>query len=306
MKCPKCGQVRVGSGACPNCGPLGTERGPAAPAVAMGALLAVLASLYLSMVLLHPNSRAEGSRADSGRSESVRLACAATVSIKSPWCVGSGFFVDRAGRVVTNRHVVELDAEVMEKLSSEREECRRYLWAADSGYSNSDPGQKVKARERVAEIDSILQLYGAEKRPPKITVITDSGKECEAILMRTSAAHDLALLSTTILPAPFLRMGDTEELKIGDPVYAIGCPLGLRQTVTAGILSGRVSIEGEGYLQTDAPINPGNSGGPLISLSGNAVGVNTLSARGGQGLGFAIPIETVRAEFQLKDMPSEK
>jgi len=281
------------------------DRRPSGAAVAMAVLLVVLASSYLALSLRSPRSWTWGGRTAGNDSDTVRKACAATVSIKTPWCVGSGFFVDPAGRVVTNRHVVDLDAEAIDKLSAEREECRQLLWASDSGFPTGQQGRESKARTRLAEIDSILQLYGKEKRSPKITIITESGAESEAVVMRTSEAHDLALLSTNVHPAPFLHLGGRDELKTGEPLYAIGSPLGLRQTVTAGILSGRVTIEGEDYLQTDAPINPGNSGGPLVSHAGFVVGVNSLSARGAQGLGFAIPIETVRSEFQLKDIPGE-
>jgi serine protease Do len=276
---------------------------PSAQSVIMGAALALLATLYLAVSVRHPGFLARADQTEGGRSEAVSAACSATVSIKSPWSVGSGFFVDPAGRVVTNRHVVELDTQAVDELSSEREECLRYLRAVDSGFGAGAKNEEPKARERLAEIDSILQLYAKERRVPKITIVTESGTESEAVLMRTSAAHDLALLSTNVHPAPFLRPVRADELKIGDPVFAVGSPLGLRQTVTAGILSGRVTIEGEHYLQTDAPINPGNSGGPLVSLSGRVMGVNTLAARGGQGLGFAIPIEVARKEFDLKDVP---
>jgi serine protease Do len=284
----------------------GAGEGPSTQAVIMGAALALAAVLYLSVAVRDPAFLSRDARPESGRSAAVGASCAATVSIKSPWCVGSGFFVDPAGRVVTNRHVVELGVEAIDDLSSEREECRRFLWASDSGFQAGEKDKNTKVRERLAEIDSILQLYAKERRPPKITIVTESGTESEAVVMRTSAKHDLALLSTSVHPAPFLRPAGGDELKVGDPVFAIGSPLGLRQTVTAGILSGRVTIEGEHYLQTDAPINPGNSGGPLVSLSGRVTGVNTLAAKGGQGLGFAIPIEVARREFELKDIPGDR
>jgi S1-C subfamily serine protease len=103
-------------------------------------------------------------------------------------------------------------------------------------------------------------------------------------------------------------LGDSEELVVGDPVVAIGSPLGLAGTVTSGIVSALdrpVRLAGEGSdtnavisaVQTDAPINPGNSGGALVDASGAVIGINTAIAStggGSIGLGFAIPIDTVR------------
>ncbi len=82
-------------------------------------------------------------------------------------------------------------------------------------------------------------------------------------------------------------------------MYTIGSPVGLRQTVTAGIFSGYRKREDNDqvYLQTDAAINPGNSGGPLIDEFGFVYGVNTMILRNTEGIGFAIPIETVFEEF---------
>jgi serine protease Do len=109
------------------------------------------------------------------------------------------------------------------------------------------------------------------------------------------------------------RIGDSEKLEVGEWVLAIGSPLGLEQTVTAGIVSGKgragrkVHMSGDrvrSYIQTDAKINPGNSGGPLANLSGEVVGINTLINLGpGGAYGFAIPINEVRRVSQvlLKD-----
>ncbi|MEO5770232.1 MAG: PDZ domain-containing protein, partial [Polyangia bacterium] len=109
------------------------------------------------------------------------------------------------------------------------------------------------------------------------------------------------------------RLGDSEHVDVGEWVLAIGSPLGLEQTVTAGIISGkgragrRVHMSGDrvrSYIQTDAKINPGNSGGPLATLNGEVVGINTLINAGpGGAYGFAIPINEVRRVSQvlLKD-----
>lgn len=113
---------------------------------------------------------------------------------------------------------------------------------------------------------------------------------------------DVALLKIEAgRPLEAIALGDSQELKVGQHVLAIGNPLGLSHTVTTGIISalGRrdLGIEQDNYLdfiQTDASINPGNSGGPLIGLSGEVVGINTAINRHAQGIGFAIPIAAVK------------
>lgn len=95
-----------------------------------------------------------------------------------------------------------------------------------------------------------------------------------------------------------LKLGDSDQLKVGATVVAIGSPLGLSDTVTIGIVSAKNrQIEdrpGEGFIQTDAAINPGNSGGPLINIKGEVVGINTAIIAGAQGLGFAVPINQAK------------
>ena len=97
---------------------------------------------------------------------------------------------------------------------------------------------------------------------------------------------------------PWIAMGSSDDLMVGEPVIAIGNPFGLSSTVTTGVISAlNRSIRSEqrvyhGFLQTDASINPGNSGGPLLNAEGELVGINTAVYQGAQGIGFAIPIDT--------------
>lgn len=95
-----------------------------------------------------------------------------------------------------------------------------------------------------------------------------------------------------------LKLGDSDALKVGSTVIAIGSPLGLTDTITVGIVSAKNrQIEdrpGEGFIQTDAAINPGNSGGPLVNVRGEVVGINTAIIQGAQGLGFAVPINQAK------------
>jgi serine protease Do len=105
---------------------------------------------------------------------------------------------------------------------------------------------------------------------------------------------------------PIARLGDSDKLEVGEWVMAIGNPFGLEQTVTVGIVSAKGRVIGSGpyddFIQTDASINPGNSGGPLINVRGEVVGINTAIVAGGQGIGFAIPINMAKNVIaQLKE-----
>ena len=116
---------------------------------------------------------------------------------------------------------------------------------------------------------------------------------------------DLALLKIEDEGAPrfvSVPVGDSESLAVGDRVFAIGSPLGLQRTVTEGIVSTKTRpIQGDLYLQTTAQINPGNSGGPLFNLRGDVVGVTNMKISSGEGLGFAIPAETLRYFLNHRD-----
>ncbi len=121
-----------------------------------------------------------------------------------------------------------------------------------------------------------------------------------AIIVMDDANLDLALLKIDpgVMELHTVVLGDSDELKIGAWVLAIGNPFGLGGTVPAGIVSQKGRIIGAGpydnFIQTDASINPGNSGGPLFNLSGEVVGVNTAIYAGGQGIGFTIPVHMVK------------
>jgi serine protease Do len=149
----------------------------------------------------------------------------------------------------------------------------------------------------------------------KVTVTMIDGKEYPARVVGKDAQTDIAVVRLEKGPGNLVvaRLGDSEKLEVGEWVVAVGSPLGLEQTVTAGIVSGKgragkhVQMSGNrvrGYIQTDAKINPGNSGGPLVNLEGEVVGVNTLIQVGAGGAyGFAIPVNEVRrvAQTLIKD-----
>jgi serine protease Do len=134
----------------------------------------------------------------------------------------------------------------------------------------------------------------------KILVKISDGKEYEAKVIGTDANTDLALIK--IKPDSSLavaEIGDSEKVRVGEWVIAIGNPFGLDATVTAGIVSAKGRVIGAGpfdnFIQTDASINPGNSGGPLFSMDGKVIGINTAIVAQGQGIGFAIPINMAKS-----------
>ncbi|MFO7963743.1 MAG: Do family serine endopeptidase [Desulfobacterales bacterium] len=133
----------------------------------------------------------------------------------------------------------------------------------------------------------------------QITVQLNNGKEFDARIIGRDPNTDIALIKIDpVEDLPFVEMGDSDEVKVGQWVVAIGNPFGLEHTVTAGIVSAKGRVLGSGpyddFIQTDASINPGNSGGPLIDLEGKVVGINTAIVAGGQGIGFAIPVNMAK------------
>ena len=151
----------------------------------------------------------------------------------------------------------------------------------------------------------VLTNHHVIKDAIRVFVILKDGRRFAAKVLGSDAPTDIALL--TIPPERLVqaKLGDSDNLQVGDFVVAIGNPYGIGQTVTSGIVSalGRSGLLPEGYedfIQTDASINPGNSGGALINLKGELVGINTaiLGAPGGSGgnvgIGFAVPVNVVR------------
>jgi Do/DeqQ family serine protease len=140
------------------------------------------------------------------------------------------------------------------------------------------------------------------EKATQISVTLLNGRELKAKLIGVDSETDVALLKVPTGNLKALSYGDSERLRVGDFVVAIGNPFGLGQTVTSGIVSalGRSGLGIEGYedfIQTDASINPGNSGGALVDLRGRLIGINTaiLAPGGGNvGIGFAIPINMVK------------
>ena len=141
----------------------------------------------------------------------------------------------------------------------------------------------------------------------EITVTLQSEKDYPAAVVGRDSKTDLALIKIDAKEGlPVAPLGDSDRLKVGEWVMAIGNPFGLSETVTAGIVSAKGRVIGAGpyddFIQTDASINPGNSGGPLFNFWGEVIGINTAIVATGQGIGFAIPINMAKEILpQLKE-----
>jgi len=157
----------------------------------------------------------------------------------------------------------------------------------------------------------IVTNFHVIENASQINVQLKDNREAPATLVGVDRDTDLAVLQIKLAKLPVIKIGRSDRLRVGEPVLAIGNPIGLGQTVTQGIISatgrGKLGVSTyENFIQTDAPINFGNSGGALINASGDLVGLNTAIAGrmlGIEGIGFAIPVDLVRGVVDaiLKD-----
>ena len=146
----------------------------------------------------------------------------------------------------------------------------------------------------------ILTNYHVIKNAEHLLVQLSDNRSFEGVLIGSDKKTDLAVIKIDSFKSlPQAPLGDSENIKVGQWVVAIGNPYGLDRTVTVGVISakGRSDVgitTYENFIQTDASINPGNSGGPLLDLEGNVVGINTAIIGEGTGIGFAIPIKMAK------------
>ncbi len=255
------------------------------------------------------------------QSTPIEQARNATVSIETPWGMGSGFFITEQF-IITNKHVVEFDSKKLYEYKQQVEKGRKIIELEKEKIA------KLKRKRRnlsnrptrdqlsiiIQSMEENLEKYLPQQEkneeklamleqgasPSDIKIVMSDGSEHSANYLIVSENYDLALMSLYREEPNYLRRPPTDQnLRQGDKVYTIGSPVGLRHTVTAGIFSGYRVRENsnERYLQTDAAINPGNSGGPLIDERGFVYGVNTMILRNTEGIGFAIPIDRVFEEF---------
>ena len=187
-------------------------------------------------------------------------------------------------------------------------------------FGRQEPKRRKKFKQKQRGLGSgfivdpagyILTNNHVIKGVDKIMVkLLDQEKELEAKVIGTDSKTDLALLKVKGRePFPTVKLGDSDRIRVGEWVIAIGNPFGLEETVTVGVVSAK-SRKGfgisqyEDFIQTDASINPGNSGGPLVNIKGEVIGINTfiVAPSIASGIGFAIPIDMAKGVFsQLKE-----
>ncbi len=276
----------------------------------------------------------------------VETASLSTVTIKTSMGVGSGFFINEDGYILTNRHVLRGDdaqikraeefiartddqfgdseaiiADQEKQLNTMRGNLAHFKAQIDR---MTDPQEREIAmrnyrskseqcdlyegllRKRKRELEERLSKYREEKgefarrtktarQDRQFIVILKDQTELDADLVSVSENHDLALLRVHGCRSPYIRSGAQNRLAQGMKVFAIGTPMGVVDSVSAGIISGYDSD----YIRTDARIYPGNSGGPLITADGKFIGINTMKLMNQryEGIGFAIPVRRALQEF---------
>jgi serine protease Do len=161
------------------------------------------------------------------------------------------------------------------------------------------PSQGAGSGVIISEDGYILSNNHVVEGAKEVSVTLANEKEYPAEVIGLDPKTDLAVLKIEApKDLPKASLGNSENLKVGDWVVAIGNPFGLNHTVTSGIVSAKGRVIGAGpydnFIQTDASINPGNSGGPLFNMKGEVVGINTAIIPQGQGIGFAIPVNTAK------------
>jgi Do/DeqQ family serine protease len=174
----------------------------------------------------------------------------------------------------------------------------------DQYFGQMPPGERERAGVGSGVIidaqGHILTNLHVIKGADEITVRFHNKKEVTGKVVGTDSTTDLAVIRIPsgegVVAAP---LGDSDRIEVGEWAIAIGSPFGLEQTVTVGVVSatGRSEVgivPNENFIQTDASINPGNSGGPLLNARGEVIGINTAILSSGQGIGFAIPINTAQ------------
>jgi serine protease Do len=256
----------------------------------------VFGAVVFGMVLAGGLELTPPAQSQQGTSRQVRQAAAPTAGLPS--------FADLVEQV--SAAVVSIDAATFESAEERRrsQPFEFFMGPRDRGPDDQEFRRDSGGSGFVVTADGFVVTNNHVIRGAEQLKVRIADREYTAEVRGSDPATDLALLKVEGNGAfPFLALGDSETLRPGDWVMAIGSPAGLDNTVTVGVVSAkqrRIGISSEtssfeNFIQTDAAINFGNSGGPLINLSGEVVGINTAINWGSENIGFAVPVNTLKS-----------
>lgn len=264
-------------------------------------LSAIMGCLFMYAVLnLHPMAHGNAAASDLAAATvtSDRDAVVKAVKIISPAVVN----IDtKAFRKVVNRTITPGDG-FMREFFGDSIPFREY-------HEEIMPQKGMASGVIISSNGLILTNDHVVRGADEIIVTLGDKKQYKATLKGSDRISDIAILKIDANNLPVAAIGDSDSVEVGEWVIAVGNPYGYEHTVTVGVISGRkrhLSDSTKDYqdlLQTDAAINPGNSGGPLCDLDGRVIGINTAIVPFAQGIGFAIPINSVQ---KIRDVLIEK
>jgi serine protease Do len=273
----------------------------------LGILLsAMLSALLVAGVLLYTQSNKSEGTQSFQQNNNVKLSS----YDKSDIIVPEGLNFIRAAELVTPA-VVHIKTTMNSRSTasgrSQEDIMREFFGDAPHGFHqfpNQGPVFSSGSGVILSEDGYVVTNYHVIKEASTLEVVLDDKRTLEAKVIGTDPTTDLALLKIEAKGLPFVKFGDSDKLRVGEWVLAIGNPFDLTSTVTAGIVSAKArnidilrsqenQLAIEAFIQTDAAVNPGNSGGALVNLNGELIGINTaIATRNGsyQGYSFAVPI----------------
>jgi len=205
-------------------------------------------------------------------------------------------FTALVGRVLPS--VVSINA-IPSDAADPRNTVLRRLLGAGPGVQ---PPPQLGSGAIVSEDGYLVTNWHVIQNAGAVEVHLNDGRSLPAQFVGADRLSDVAVLKIDASNLEALPFADSDDVRIGQMVIAVGNPFGLQETVTKGIVSGKgrrmMSEAANEFFQTDAPINPGNSGGPLVDLNGNIIALNNAVIQNTDGIGFAIPANTVRRIFE--------
>jgi len=208
---------------------------------------------------------------------------------------------ERVGPAVVNIDTVRM-VEQSSPFSSDDPIFRHFFGEQFREFSKAIPQKGTGSGFIINKEGYILTNEHVVHKADKIKITLADGRKFDGKVVGSDETSDMAIVKIKEDDLPMVELGNSEDLRVGEIVVAIGNPYGLQQTVTMGVVSAKgrsipAGIEGHVYrnfIQTDAAINPGNSGGPLLNTKGEVVGINTAIIPYAQGIGFAIPINIAK------------